>query len=90
MPELALCAVTKIPFTASEADMASYGPSKTAKLEPPAPSIAWQALKIITHVILLGVPRTYARRLQKADWVQVSIRLSWLGDILALTSSGSP
>ncbi|KAG8738734.1 hypothetical protein FRC10_006569 [Ceratobasidium sp. 414] len=57
-------------FTASEAELASYGPSKAARLEPPSPSIIWRLFQIVTYCILLGVPTTYARRLQKADWVQ--------------------
>ncbi|KAG9123078.1 hypothetical protein FRC07_000266, partial [Ceratobasidium sp. 392] len=56
--------------TASQAEIASYGPSKTTKLEPPTPSAIWQLFKVLTYTILLGVPSTYARRLQKADWVQ--------------------
>ncbi|KAG8760783.1 hypothetical protein FRC12_009505, partial [Ceratobasidium sp. 428] len=68
----------------SEAELASYGPSKTTRLEPPAPSIAWKLFKFITYAILLGVPSTYARRLQKADWVQWSSRHRWTDQQRAL------
>jgi hypothetical protein len=51
--------------------MASYGPSKAANLEALAPSLTWQIFKVVIYAILLGVPRNYAHRLMKADWVQV-------------------
>ncbi|KAG9102974.1 hypothetical protein FRC06_000623 [Ceratobasidium sp. 370] len=69
---------------ASEAELASYGPSKAARPDPPSPSILWQLFQIVTYCILLGVPTTYARRLQKADWVQWSSSHRWTDQQRAL------
>ncbi|KAB5595260.1 hypothetical protein CTheo_1338 [Ceratobasidium theobromae] len=68
----------------SEAGLASYGPSKVAKLEELTPSFSWRVLRIFIYIILLGVPRNYARRLMKADWVQWSSRHRWTDQQRAL------
>ncbi|QRV86721.1 HlyD domain-containing protein [Ceratobasidium sp. AG-Ba] len=68
----------------SEAEMSSYGPSKAARAVPPSASIAWRLFEIFAYCLLLGVPATYARRLQKADWVQWSSRHRWTDQQRAL------
>ncbi|CAE6459333.1 unnamed protein product [Rhizoctonia solani] len=68
----------------SEADMASYGPSKRANLEPSTPTYTWLIVKFIMYAALLGVPRNYEHRLKKADWVQWSSRHRWTDQQRAL------
>ncbi|KAJ1310463.1 hypothetical protein OPQ81_007196 [Rhizoctonia solani] len=68
----------------SEADLASYGPSNKAKLDPNTPTYVWLVFKFIMYAILLGVPHNYAHRLKKADWVQWSSRHRWTDQQRAL------
>ncbi|CAE7059296.1 unnamed protein product [Rhizoctonia solani] len=68
----------------SQAEMASYGPSKGTNLDPGTPTYAWLVFKFIMYAILLGVPRNYAQRLRKADWVQWSSRHRWTDQQRAL------
>ncbi|CAE6503141.1 unnamed protein product [Rhizoctonia solani] len=68
----------------SEADMASYGPSKKANLEPNTPTYTWLIFKFLMYAILLGVPHNYAHRLRKTDWVQWSSRHRWTDQQRAL------
>ncbi|CAE6434095.1 unnamed protein product [Rhizoctonia solani] len=68
----------------SEADMASYGPSNKANLEPSTPTYTWLVFKFIMYAIMLGIPHNYAHRLRKADWVQWSSRHRWTDQQRAL------
>ncbi|KAL5636168.1 hypothetical protein ACGC1H_004849 [Rhizoctonia solani] len=68
----------------SEAEMASYGPSKKANLDPSTPTYTWLIVKFVMYAMLLGVPHNYAHRLQKADWVQWSSRHRWTDQQRAL------